>query len=234
MIDDTTMLRAQLLDDLPSPYDGELESILTLGRRSRVRRRVAMVGCAVASIAVAAGGAGLALSAMRTPTHHNIAAQSQDPCAPYACVPGAMGIAMPDPTTGRPFRTAAAASAAGGGFYVPDCPGHSTYYLQPGGGVATYFRDRAALLSISPPNSGYIFGPIQGNSVVTPQQLTAQGQVAYGYEATPQIVTVSPGRQEGVLVHSFLVWVNHGSEMRLSSATKLSLAQLQHIADSCK
>jgi len=231
MIDDATLLREQLLDDLPSPYDGELEVVLTRGVRSRRRRRAAIASWCVASVCVAAGVTGVALSATRPSSHLGIADQgSYDRCVtvPGACLPGVIGLGGKDPTTGRPFATAAEASAAGGGLYVPDCPGHGAYYLQDSGSVVMLLNDGDTALYVSPPDDGLSVGPITGNSLVTPQQLTAQGQVAYGYEATVRKVG-----NEAVLVHSYLTWANRGSAIVLTSGAKLSLTDLQNLADSC-
>lgn len=85
----------------------------------------------------------------------------------------------------------------------------------------------------APASSGFIAGPITANSVVTPRQLTAQGQTAYGYEATPKIVQLRSGRQEGVLEHSVLTWANKGSTMQLASKSQASLSSLQALANSC-
>jgi hypothetical protein len=139
----------------------------------------------------------------------------------------------PDPRSGQPFATAAQASAAGGGFYVPECTGHTDYFLQPNGAVVTLFQGNDSQLWVYPPGGPFISGPIQGNSVVTPQKLVVQGQPAYGYEATPKIVQLTPTHAEGVLVHSYLTWGNHGSSLELSSAADLSLSQLEELANSC-
>lgn len=145
----------------------------------------------------------------------------------------ATGPQGPDFTKGRPFATAAAASAAGGGFYVPGCPGHGTYYLQPNGAVVSFFHGTDVVMLAAPPSTGFVAGPIKGNSVVTPRQLTAQGQKAWGYQATPKIVQLRSGRQEGVLEHSVLTWANEGSTMQLASKSQASLASLQALANSC-
>lgn len=138
-----------------------------------------------------------------------------------------------DPRSGQPFATAAQASAATGGLYVPDCPGHTNYYLQPNGAVVTLFQGNDAQLWVYPPQVAFISGPIPDNALVTPQTLIVQGQQGYGYEATPQIVRISPTRVEGVLAHSYLTWSNHGTSLEFESAADLSLSQLQGIANSC-
>lgn len=167
----------------------------------------------------------LGCATQTAPTPH-AAARTLSPDA-ATLIPG------PDPTEGRPFATAADASAAGGGFYVPDCPGHGTYYLQPNGAVIAVFHGNDIELFAAPASSGITAGPIRGNSVVAPRQLTAQGQVAYGYEATPQIVQTASGREEGVLEHSYLTWANKGSTMQMASKSQASLAALRSLADSC-
>jgi hypothetical protein len=63
--------------------------------------------------------------------------------------------------------------------------------------------------------------------------VVVQGQRGYGYEATPQVVRVTSSRSEGVLEHSYLTWANKGSSMHISSAAKLSLSDLEDIANSC-
>jgi len=138
-----------------------------------------------------------------------------------------------DPRSGQPFTTAAKASAAGGGFYVPDCPGDTDYYLQLDGSVVTFFQGNDTQLSVSPPQGPFVSGPIHGNSLVTPQTLIVQGQQGYGYETTPRTVQISPTHVEGVLVHSYLTWSNRGSSLQLWSVADLSLSQLQDIANSC-
>jgi len=105
--------------------------------------------------------------------------------------------------------------------------------LEPGGAVVAFFEGSDVRLFVSPPGSGVTAGPITGNSLVTPQQVTVQGHVAYGYEATPQIVKFSSGREEGVLEHSYLTWANKGSTMELTSKSQMSLSALQSLADSC-
>lgn len=139
----------------------------------------------------------------------------------------------PDPRSGQPFATAAEASAAGGGFYVPECPGHTDYYLQPNGAVVTLFQGNDSQLWVYPPGGPFISGPIPSNLVVTPQKLIVQGEQGYGYEATPKIVQLSPTHAEGVLAHSYLTWSNRGSSLQFESAADLSLSQLQETADSC-
>jgi hypothetical protein len=185
--------------------------------------------------AAAALFAAFAVSHPDTPP--NSAAKSQASSAISSL--GALVPRAQDPTSGRPFADAAEASAAAGGYYVPDCAGHGTYYLQATGVVVAVFPGSDVHLSVSPPGGSFVAGPIKGNSVVTPRVLSVQGQEAYGYDATPQIVdlpTPAPdgATREGVLLRSYISWNYRGSSMALSSAAQLSLAGLQKIAGSCK
>lgn len=172
----------------------------------------------------------------RTPMAPSMRAASLPPQGVAPILPNGPAPLLPrgpDPRSGQPFSTAAQASAAGGGFYVPDCPGHTDYFLQPDGAVVTFFQGSDLQLWVYPPGGAFVSGPISGNSLVTPQNLIVQGQQGYGYEATPQIVRLTPTELEGVLEHSYLTWRNHGSSLQFESAADLSLSQLQHIASSC-
>ena len=147
--------------------------------------------------------------------------------------PGSILPQGPDPRSGEPFATAAQASAAAGGSYVPDCQGHTEYYVQRNGAVVTFFQGSDAQLWSYPPQGPFISGPIPSSTLVAPRTLVVQGQSAYGYEATPHIAQLTPTHLEGVLVHSYLTWRNHGSSLQLESATDLSLSQLETIANGC-
>lgn len=173
-------------------------------------------------------------SAPPSSTRPAAAAVSGGPSAAPVPTRGPRLMRAPDPRSGRPFATAGLASAAAGGLYIPDCTGHTDFYLQPTGAVVTFFQSNDAQLWAYPPAGPFISGPIPGNSVVTPQKVVVQGQVGYGYEATPQVVQVSATHAEGVLVHSYLTWSNHGSSIQFFSDKDLSLLQLQQAADGCR
>jgi hypothetical protein len=154
-------------------------------------------------------------------------------------------LATNNPRRGPAYPNADQASAAAGGFYVPQCPNASAYYVQSGSGVAAFFQNSDAELSAFPyePDAGFQPGPIKGNSRVKPKTVTAQGQQAWGYEAKPEIYDVPvtdsersqgiSGHREGVLFHSYLTWKNRGSALVLRSKADLSFTALQDLANSC-
>src|SRR4051794_21604868 len=87
-----------------------------LARDMRLRRSVVRAGSIAALVATVASCA----AETRQPTSSSGHRQPGGALVPNG----------PDPAAGTPYKTASQASAAAGGFYVPDCPGHGTYYLE--------------------------------------------------------------------------------------------------------
>lgn len=209
---------------------------------SRGKTQFIGIGAALAFVVFMVAACGAGATTVSTAVHSSLPPSSSAAAVvPVSRAVSAAPIATrgprllrgPDPKVGRPFSTAGLASAAAGGLYVPDCGGHTDFFLQPNGAVVTFFQGNDAQLWVYPPGGPFVSGPIPPNSVVTPQKVVVQGQVGYGYEATPQLVQVSATHVEGVLVRSYLTWSNHGSSIQLLSDKDLSLAQLQQAANSC-
>lgn len=139
----------------------------------------------------------------------------------------------PDPRrVGTPYSSAAQSGAAAK-HPVPTCGDQSTLYNMPDGSVVGYFKSSDAVLSVPPPGS-YVAGPITGNSVVKPQQLTVKGLPAWGFQNDRGIVAVdSAGRREGSTVRSLLTWNEGSTALELTSPSQLTLSDLVSLANNC-
>lgn len=213
------------------------------GARAARRRRIGSIAAVVAGVVVAAAvtvplivlRAGGSASPVR-PATSPASTQAPSTWHPFVPFPGMVGTIAPDPRSGRPFADAAQASAASSGAYVPDCPGHTTYYVQPNGEVVTFFHGNDAEMGMAGPYSGLVFGPAARSVLVEPHLLTVHGQTAYGYRAIhdkPEALRVAGRVLQAVMYRSLLEWKQGGSIMTLTSGSELTLSQLTAIANSC-
>lgn len=230
------LLRATLIRGYeagPTVDGGEL-----LGSARAARRRKLGSVAAVTAAVVVAAAVTVPLILLRAGGSASPAASTQAPSTwhPFVPFPGMVGIAEPDPRSGRQFADAAQAGAASSGAYVPDCPGHATYYVQPSGAVVTFFHGNDAEMDMAGPHSGLIFRPTPKSALVEPHVAKVHGQTAYGYRAIhdkPEALRASGHVVQAVMFRSFLEWKQRGSFMTLASQTELSFDRLVAIANSC-
>lgn len=152
---------------------------------------------------------------------------------PSVSFPANRFIRSPDPRkVGIPYASAAQSSVAAG-HTVPTCANQGMLYNLPNGWVFGYFKSTDAILSTPAPGS-YVAGPIQGNAVVTPQNITVKGLPAWGFQNDRGLVRDdAAGTTTGSTVRSLLTWNEGSTALELTSLSQLTLSDLISIANSC-
>jgi len=231
------LLRTTLIhgyDAGPTVDGSELLGNARVARRRRIGGIAAMTAAVVVAAAVAVPLIVLRAGSSTPGTPATSTAPSTwHPPVPF---PGMIGSVGPDPRALPQFADAAQASAAANGTYVPDCAGHTVYYVLNNNEVVTLFHGNDAAMSMAGPHSGRIFGPAQPSALVEPHVLKVHGQTAYGYRAVhdkPEALRKSGRVIQAVMYRSLLVWKQGGSVMTLTSQAELALSQLVAIANSC-